>query len=78
VKKGNKKMKTVKEYIKRLIRDEDGAELIQFAIIVAIAAVLAVAVLAVSNVAKGKMDEAKGLIEDIDVKGTVSPETPEA
>jgi len=58
-----------KRYLVRFFREEDGAELIQFAIVIAIAAVLAVAVMAISQVAGTKIEEAKDLIDGINIAG---------
>ena len=48
-------------YWKRFLFDEEGAELIQFALVIAIVAVLAIAIQGVVSSAEGKVNDAKNL-----------------
>lgn len=57
------------KYLKRFFRDENGAELIQFALVIAIVAVLAIAIQGVVSSSKNKVNEAKDLIDGIDIGG---------
>ena len=61
-------MDTIRKYVSRFIKEDEGAELIQFAIVVGLAALLAGAVRAIYLVAESKVDDAKELIEAIEVK----------
>lgn len=54
-------------YVKRFWKDDEGAELIQFAIVLAIVAVLAIAIQGVATSAQNKVNEAKNLIDGIDM-----------
>lgn len=56
-------------YWKRFIKDEEGAELIQFALVIAIVAVLAIAIQGVVTAAEGKVNDAKNLIDGINIGG---------
>jgi len=55
----------MKGFVKRFIYDEDGAEMVEWAIVIAIAAVIAVPVLALVSVASSKVTDASKLIGDI-------------
>lgn len=57
------------KYLKRFFKDENGAELIQFALVIAIVAVLAIAIQGVVSSSKNKVNEAKDLIDGIDIGG---------
>lgn len=57
------------KYLRRFFRDENGAELIQFALVIAIVAVLAIAIQGVVSSSKNKVNEAKDLIDGIDIGG---------
>lgn len=59
----------MKNYLRRFFEDESGAELIQFALVIAIVAVLAIAIQGVVSASKNKVDEAKDLIDGIDIGG---------
>ena len=56
-------------YLKCFLTDEEGAELIQFALVIAIVAVLAIAIQGVVTAAEGKVNEAKNLIDGINISG---------
>lgn len=60
-------MKRFKLYCTRFIQEEDGAELIEVAIAIAIVAVLAAAILGIVTVLQGKIGDARTLIDDINV-----------
>lgn len=59
-------------YLKRFIQEEEGAELIQFALVIAIVAVLAIAIQGVVTSAEGKVNDAKNLIDGINIGGSSS------
>ena len=59
-------------YWKRFLFDEEGAELIQFALVIAIVAVLAIAIQGVVSSAEGKVNDAKYLIDGINIGGSGS------
>ena len=59
-------------YWKRFLFDEEGAELIQFALVIAIVAVLAIAIQVVVSSADGKVNDAKNLIDGINIGGSGS------
>ena len=59
----------MRNYIKKFIRDDEGAELIQFAIVVGMAALLAGAVALVFRAANNKVVEAQDLIEGLEIGG---------
>lgn len=56
-------------YLRRFFMDEEGAELIQFALVIAIVAVLAIAIQGVVTSAEGKVNDAKNLIDGINIGG---------
>lgn len=57
----------MKDTFKRFIKDETGSELIQFAIVIAIVAALAVVAIRISDSAGNKMEQAADLIDNIDI-----------
>ena len=57
----------MKKFFERFVKEETGSELIQFAIVVAIVAALAVVAIGISETAGGKMNEAAELIDGIDI-----------
>ena len=59
----------MKNYFKRFIKDEDGSEFIQFALILLIVAILAVVIYAIADSVKDKLLGAK---DAIDALGTTS------
>jgi len=56
-----------KAYCTRFIREDDGIELIEVAIAVAIVAILAAGVLGIVSVLQGKISDARTLIDGINV-----------
>lgn len=56
----------MKNYLKRFFYEEDGTELIEWAIGIAIVAILAGTVFAIAKVANGKMIDAQEAISKID------------
>jgi Flp pilus assembly pilin Flp len=69
-------MKNIKNYIKRFIENDEGAEFIQFAIVIGIVIVLAVAIKNIADAANVKMGEAQSLIENLDLSGGGTPPSP--
>lgn len=59
-------------YVKPFIKDTEGAELIQWAIIIAIMAALAVVAYAISQIAISKLSGAKEALEGINTPSTNS------
>lgn len=57
----------MKKFFERFVKEETGSELIQFAIVVAIVAALAIVAIGISETAGGKMEEAADLIDGIDI-----------
>ena len=57
----------MKKLFLRFIKEETGSELIQFAIVIAIVAALAVVAIRISDSAGTKMNEAADLIDNIDI-----------
>ena len=57
----------MKKFFERFVKEETGSELIQFAIVVAIVAALAIVAIGISETAGGKMNEAAELIDGIDI-----------
>lgn len=55
----------MKDFFKRFIYGDDGAEMVEWAIVIAIAAVIAVPVLALVNIASSKVTDASELIGNI-------------
>lgn len=55
----------MKKFFKRFICEEDGAELVEWAIVIAIAAVIAVPVMALVMNAKNKVEDANQLLGEI-------------
>lgn len=62
----------MKNLLKRFVEEETGSELIQFAIVIAIVAGLAVIGISISNSAGTKMQEAADLIDNIDIPNAPS------
>lgn len=56
----------MKKHLVKFIRNEDGAELIEWAIVIAIAAVIAVPVMILAGTAKTKVEQANTLIGGLD------------
>lgn len=57
-------MKKIKQFLSRFIHEEDGAEMVEWAIIIAVAAVIAVAVMVLANTAKAKVEDANNMLND--------------
>lgn len=55
----------MKNFWKRFVHEEDGAEMVEWAIVIAIAAVIAVPVLALVRIASSKVNDASELIGNI-------------
>lgn len=68
-------MDTIKRYFKKFIKEEDGGELIEYAISIAIVAILAAAVLAIVAVVREKVMDAGEQIGNIN-PGSISGNTP--
>lgn len=66
----------MKRYLKQFIHEDDGAEIIEYAIIIAVVALLAISILTVVNIARNKITQAGEMIEGIDVTGGASGENP--
>lgn len=66
----------MKRYLKQFIHEDDGAEIIEYAIIIAVVALLAISILAVVNIARNKITQAGKMIESIDVTGGASGGNP--
>jgi len=62
-------MKRLRTYAKSFFKDESGSELVQWAVVIAIAVVLAAIALAISNSAGEKLNEAKDFIDDLPIPG---------
>ena len=60
-------MKKLKAYARAFLRDESGSELVQWAVVIAIAVVLAAIAVAISNSAGNKLDQAKDFIDQLPV-----------
>ena len=60
-------MKKLRAYARAFLRDESGSELVQWAVIIAIAVVLAAIAVAISNSAGDKLTEAKDFIDDLPI-----------
>jgi len=60
-------MKKLKAYTKAFVKDENGSELVQWAVIIAIAVVLAAIAVAISNSAGEKLNDAKDFIDDLPI-----------
>lgn len=55
----------MKKFLSHFIHEDSGAELIEWAIILGIVAILGAAVLALAQIGKGKIDDASALISSI-------------
>jgi Flp pilus assembly pilin Flp len=60
-------MNRIKSYLKRFAKDEDGAELIEVAIAIALVAAVAAIIFVLIQTVGGKVEEAQTMIEGIDV-----------
>ena len=66
-------MKKLIRYAKRFWSDETGSELVQWAVVVAIAVVLAAVAVGISDSASDKLNDAKDFIDNLSIP---SPGTP--
>ena len=66
-------MKKLRAYAKAFLRDESGSELVQWAVIIAIAVVLAAIAVAISNSAGDKLNDAKDFIDDLPIPAPGGP-----
>lgn len=62
----------MKKYLHDFFKEEEGAELVQWCIIIAIAATLAVVALRISTKAQSKASEAENMIDEIDFGNTTN------
>jgi len=60
-------MKKLKAYARSFLRDESGSELVQWAVVIAIAVVLAAIAVAISTSAGDKLNQAKDFIDDLPI-----------
>lgn len=60
-------MKKLKAYARAFLRDESGSGLVQWAVIIAIAVVLAAIAVAISNSAGDKLNDAKDFIDQLPI-----------
>lgn len=65
--KGEFTMKNLMKTFKSFIKDDNGAELLEYAIVIIIVAALAAVIYGIASSAKSKVDEAKGAIDGIPV-----------
>lgn len=56
----------MKEYLKKFVAQEDGAELVEYSIVVAVVALLAGAVFAVVSAVKAQIENAANQIQGLD------------
>ena len=66
-------MKKLKAYARAFLRDENGSELVQWAVVIAIAVVLAAIAIAISNSAGSKLNDAKDFIDQLPVPAPGGP-----
>lgn len=57
----------LKKYLSRFVKCEDGAEIIEVAIVIALIAVLAVAIGSLIVAVKGKVEEAQSMVTGIEI-----------
>lgn len=67
-------MHKLMQYAKRFLKDENGSELVQWAVVVAIAVMLAAVAVGISQAASNKLDDAKDFIDQLPIPS--SPSTP--
>lgn len=67
-------MNQLMQYVKRFWQDENGSELVQWAVVVAIAVMLAAVAIGISQAASDKLDDAKDFIDQLPIPS--SPSTP--
>lgn len=66
-------MRKLIRYTKHFFRDEDGSELVQWAVVVAIAVILAAVAITISDAAGEKLEDAKDYIDQLPIP---TPSTP--
>jgi len=66
-------VKKLKAYAKAFLKDENGSELVQWAVVIAIAVVLAAIAVAISNSAGEKLEDAKDFIDQLPIPGPGGP-----
>lgn len=66
-------MRRILQYAKRFFKDEDGSELVQWAVVVAIAVILAAVAITISDAAGQKLEDARDYIDQLPIP---SPGTP--
>lgn len=66
-------MRRFLQYSKHFIKDEDGSELVQWAVVVAIAVILAAVAITISDAAGDKLEDAKDYIDQLPIP---TPSTP--
>ena len=66
-------MKKLKTFAKAFLKDDSGSELVQWAVVIAIAVVLAAVAVAISNSAGEKLNEAKDFIDQLSIPGAIGP-----
>jgi Flp pilus assembly pilin Flp len=60
-------MKKLKACVRAFLRDESGSELVQWAVVIAIAVVLAAIAVAISDSAGSKLNDAKDFIDQLPI-----------
>ena len=66
-------MRKLLNYAKHFIRDEDGSELIQWAVVVAIAVILAAVAMTISDAAGQKLEDARDYIDQLPIPTAGTP-----
>lgn len=61
------------QYVKHFVRDEDGSELVQWAVVVAIAVILAAVAITISDAAGQKLEDAKDYIDQLPIPAPGTP-----
>jgi|GEM_PF-6388594 len=62
----------MKQYFRKFMREDDGAELVEYAIVIGIVAVVAVAVFAVVSVVYAQINNAGEQISGLDINNAVT------
>lgn len=66
-------MRKILHYTKHFFQDENGSELVQWAVVVAIAVILAAVAITISDAAGEKLEDAKDYIDQLPIP---TPSTP--
>jgi len=66
-------MKKLRAYARAFLRDESGSELVQWAVVIAIAVVLAAIAVAISNSAGERLEEARDFIDNLPIPAPGGP-----